>query len=178
MSLDEVQVEGETLEAEGVARHGFGSEGSLRDRMRQRAAEMERHRTERFPVPGYADVLEVELRTLSWESVRKITDRHMRIREQGTRDVYTAADTLLTATVGFWEMDDTGHREPVDTSWMALAQGVVHHFPEGGTARQALLSLITPSSRVIVLWNDWGDWNNAERTTIGEDLGEDFTTTR
>jgi hypothetical protein len=169
---------GVELVEEGEARHSFGSEGSLRDRMKRRTDEMERQRTERFPVPGYTGVLEVEMRTLSWESNRTIMDRHARLRDPGLRDVYVAADTIIAATVGFWETDDAGHRSAVETSWLDLGRGVIDRFPEHGTPRQAILGLIKPTSRVIALWNEWGDWNLAERTTIGEELAEDFETTR
>jgi hypothetical protein len=117
-------------QTEGPVRHGFGSEGSLRDRMKARAEQMELHRTERFPVPGYAAVLEVELRTQNWEESRRIGDRHQRQRDQATRDLYVAADTIIETTVSFWEVDDAGHRERVDTSWVALA-------PPGGAGTAA-----------------------------------------
>jgi hypothetical protein len=176
--MSEEEFEPATEELEGIARFGFGSEGSLRDRMRHRAAEMERNTTERFPVPGYADVLQVELTTLGWEDVRRVTDRHQRQRDTGTRDLYVAADTIIETTVSFWEVDDAGHRERVDTSWVALAASVVHRFPDDGTPRQAVLALLQPTARVISLWNDWGEWNLAERSVVGEELSEDFSRTR
>jgi hypothetical protein len=171
---------GDELEQEGVPRYGFGSEGSLRDRMRVRAQDMDASRTERFPVPGWAHVLEVEFSTLGWGSVRRVTERHVRLRDPATRELYTAADTLLAATVGFWEVDDSGNRAPVETSWVNLVRGVNERFPENGTPRQALLALLLAdrTTRVMDLWGDWNDWNNAERTTVGEELGEDFEMTR
>jgi hypothetical protein len=185
MSVEDVDLAegvdlGEEREEEGVPRYGFGSEASLRDRMRARAAEMELSRTERFDVPGYSGVVEVEMRTLGWDTVRKINDRHQRIREPGVRDLHIAGDIILEATVGFWEVDDSGNRAKVETNWLELAQAALPHLRENATPRQALMALTKAdrTTRLIDLWNEWGEWNSAERTSIGEELADDFEKTR
>jgi hypothetical protein len=174
--LEREELDDETTVEEGDPRHTVGMEGSLRDRMQARAKELETQATERFPVPGYADLLQLELRSLGWDTVRKITDRHARRRDASLRDLYLAADTLLAATVCFHEVDG----QPLGSSWLELARNVRPNLPENATARQAVLSLLRAdrTTAVIDLWNEWAEWNNAERTTLGEELGEDFTTTR
>lgn len=159
--------------------NGGTAGGSLLQRMKAQQERMQSQRTDKFPVPNWGNLIHVELRALGWDAMQKTIDRHARIRDTGTRVVYVAADQLLTATVRFWEVDDNG--EPTiesDATWTSLAHGVVPNFPEDGTPRQAMLALITPSSRVVYLWNDWSDWTGAEKQEIDEELAEDFETTR
>jgi hypothetical protein len=70
--------------------------------------------------------------------------------------------------------------EPLESGWVELARNAKPSLPENVTPRQSVLSLLRAdrTTAVIDLWNEWGEWNGAQRTTLGEELGEDFTRTR
>jgi hypothetical protein len=156
-----------------------GTGGSLLERMRAQRERMQEQRSEKFPVPGWGTFVHVELRPLGWDAMRKIMDRHARIRDTATREVYVAADQLVAATVRFWEVDPDGDpSKETLADWTSLAKGVADNFPEDGSVRMAVLALIKPSSNVIFLWNDWVEWSGAEGEDIDLELAEDFGTTR
>jgi hypothetical protein len=175
MSVEDLVDTEESVE-EGEARSSVGSDGSLRDRMATRSRDLEAQATQRFSVPGYDDMIELELRTLGWDKIRRISDRHVRRRDQGIRDLYVAADVLLAATVRFHALGGG----PLESGWVELARNAKSSLPENVTPRQSVLSLLRAdrTTAVIDLWNEWGEWNGTQRTTLGEELGEDFTRTR
>lgn len=153
--------------------------GSLHSRMRARASELEKQRTEIFPVPGYAELLHVELMALSWETMRKIAERNERVGDPATRELYIASDQLIAATVRFHEVDGEGERREVEASWQTLAHGVVDNFSQDGTPRQAVIALLGhPTSRLIFFWQEFLEWANSERSSINEEIAQDFGTTR
>jgi hypothetical protein len=176
MSVEDLELSDERTAEEGDPRHTTGIGASLGDRMAARARELDDQATERIPLPGYVDMLELELRSLGWDTVRRVTSRHERRRDPAIRDLYTAADMLLAATVAFHEVGGV----PLQSGWVDLARNVRPNLPEDVTPRQAVLSLLRAdrTTAVIDLWNEWSEWNNAARVTLGEELDEDFTTTR
>jgi hypothetical protein len=158
---------------------------SLHERMRSAAGAMQRVRTEKFPVPNWAEFVHVELRVLGWDAMRKVTRRHEKIRDDATREVYIAADQLLAATERFWALDAGGDPSmATDQSWVSIARGVCDgqdgrpKFPEDGTARQALLMLTQPTNRTMVLWGEWTEWAAGENQDVKEELVEGFSVTR
>ncbi len=173
MSADVENIQ-EDLGASGVP-------GSLHARMRARAKELEAQRTEIFPVPGYAQVLAVELRPLDWDTISKRAAALEKVtaRDPALGALYFAADQLVAATVGFYEVLEDGRRNPIDTSWVGLANGVRDQFPEDGTPRMAILALFSePTSKLIMFVEQFQAWANGERNVITEELARDFEMTR
>jgi hypothetical protein len=169
----------EQLEAVSADSNGSAPLGSLHERMRSRYEQRQGERTEKFPVPGYSEYLYVELRSLGWEAIRKVTKRHERLRDEATKELYSAADQLVAATVQFWEVDKDGDPTiSLEDTWTSLARATIPHFPQDGSARTALLSLIGESNRVIFLWSNWGEWSDSEKADVEEKVAEDFRTTR
>lgn len=157
------------------------SSGSLRSRMQStQAAVAERH-TELFPVPNWEDMVEVELRVLGWKTMRRIADRHRKIREPALQELYTATDQIITATEGFHEIDGE-KRTRVDMDWIGLARAGegnrgVKSLPEGVTPRQAVLALVVHDTRLMYLWQEWQDWLKSVRPEVDEEVVRDFSTT-
>lgn len=151
---------------------------SLEARMARQRDVLEGARTERFPIPGYESVVEVELRMLGYRRSRKIGEKHERVRDTAVRDLYIAADSLLEATVAFYEVHGD---EPDDTptdgiTWVKLARAAVSSLPENATPRQAILALLG-DERLPYLADDWAKWMRSERGEVDEEQAAGFTTT-
>lgn len=158
--------------------------GSLRSRMRARTQELEQQRTEIFPVPGYAELLAVELMPLGWERMQKIRERIAEMRDPSItpamKQLYVAADELIAATVKFYEINDDGGRREIDDTWKSLAEAGIENFPQDASARQAVLALINKPSAPLLMpfYHQWGEWMTSERVSITDEVGRDFETTR
>lgn len=157
------------------------SSGSLRSRMQSKqTATAERH-TEFFPVPNWEDMVEVELRVLGWRTMRKIAERHRKIRDTALQELYTAADQIITATEAFYELDGEKQTK-VDMDWVSLAKAGegnrgVKPLPENVTPRQAVLALVVHDTRLMYLWQEWQDWLKSVRPEVDEEVVRDFSTT-
>ena len=173
MSEEQDVLQGEVLEPEANGT-------SLEARMRARRNEVEGLTSQKFPLPRYEEVASVELRYLGFERQRNLYERSKRQRSIAIRELYTAADQLLAATVGFYEMhgaeDDEG--TSVDYTWVTLARAVLgDQLRDDATPRQALLALISPEG-VPALWNDWQEWMGGQRPDVDREVASDFPTTR
>jgi hypothetical protein len=148
---------------------------SLGDRMKARASELEKQQAD-FPIPGYDDVLEVELRALGYQTIRRVQRKNEKIRDPTVQELYTLADQLLTATQGFREVfpDD---REPqeIDDTWVTLAKRLPN-CPEDVTPRQAILKVIG-DKRLAFLVQDWSEWARTVRSDVDEEVVADFGAT-
>jgi hypothetical protein len=150
--------------------------GSLSGRMERRAQAIELQSTERFAIPGWEGILEVELKALGFTTIRKTQERNQRIREVAKRELYSLADQLLKATVGFWEVAEDGSGvTAINDDWTSLARRLPN-CPDGVTPRQALLLLIG-EKRIHFLVADWSEWARATQSESQEDLQRDFAPT-
>lgn len=150
--------------------------GSLAARMKRRGKELENQRTEVFEIPGWEEILAVELRMLGYEESRKIGRRLSKIRNESLQELYSYVDQIVAATEGFYEVDGD-RRTPVDKTWMDLARaGAPHKLPEDLTPRMAVISLVG-DRRVAYLFNDWEEWMRGERPEVDEEVVRDFRTT-
>jgi hypothetical protein len=148
-------------------------DGSLAARMERRRQAVEQQNTEKFPVPGWDDVVAVELRPLGWKLMRQLGERNKRIRDEATRELYTVADQLIRATVGFYEVVGEEMR-PTNHTWQTLA--AAGKGAEYDTPRKALLALIQ-DSMVPELWQEWREWQKAIGREAEEEVSADFATT-
>lgn len=150
--------------------------GSLAARMKRRGAELENQRTEIFPLPGWDEILAVELRVLGYEESRKIGRKLTRMRDETLQELYSFIDQIVAATEGFYEIDGD-RRTPIDKTWMDLARAAAaHKLPEDLTPRRAVLSLLG-DRRVAYLFSDWEEWMKGERQEVDEEVMRDFGTT-
>jgi hypothetical protein len=148
---------------------------SLDGRMKARTEELESRTSEFFQVPGFEDIIAVELRLLGFEAQRKIARRNERIRDTTVQELYTACDCILRATEGLYEVDgDT--RTPIRDTWIDLARRAGKTLPNDVTDRQALLALVG-SFRVVGLWQEWSQWVSGRRPEVEEEVMRDFEVT-
>lgn len=150
--------------------------GSLEERMAKRRDSAQRRRSEWFGIPGWDDMLEVQLRLLSWKTMRGIGKRHATQRDESLAEVYTACDQIQAATEGFREvLPDGSHRERPDETWVTLARKGAKNLAESPTPRQAMLALVEEDARLMVgLYRPWQEWMEASRPEVEEELAEDF----
>lgn len=148
-------------------------QGSLASRMKSRARELEGQATETFSIPGWEDILAVELRLVSWSVLRGIGQRNARVKQVPLQELYTACDAILTATVQHFEVKDDGKHESIDDTWMSLARRTGKALPEDLTPRQAMIALVG-DTRIMVLFNEWQEWMQGERRAVGDEVVLDF----
>lgn len=146
--------------------------GSLAERMKERAAALEANQTHRFPIPGWEELLEVELKSLSYATIRRVIQRLDRVKDVGTHDLYAMADQIATATEGLYEITPDGESRPLDDDWIRLANRLPD-APEGMTTRQAVLFLVG-DKRIHFLVQEWGEWAKSVRTEVDEEVARDF----
>lgn len=149
--------------------------GSLSARMAARAEYLQAHQTEIFPLPGWEDLIGVELRALGYEAIRQVQMRNERVRHEPTRELYNLADQVALATVGLHEVVAGGQYEPIDDSWVALAQRLPDAPPDL-TTRKAILFLVG-DKRLPFLVGDWGEWARTVGVGVDEDVARDFEMT-
>ncbi|CAB4197431.1 hypothetical protein UFOVP1313_12 [uncultured Caudovirales phage] len=150
------------------------SAGSLAGRMASRQEELARNSTEVFPLPGWEDMLGVELRVLSYSTIRKIGQRNEKVRDEVQQELNNIVDQLITATEGFVEVD--GEKvTPIEESWVSLANKLPH-APDDMTARQAILFLVG-DKRIHFLAADWMQWSRASAHDLDKEVGSDFDLT-
>jgi hypothetical protein len=164
---DQVTQEMDTVDTAG---------GSLAARMKRRGKELESQRTEVFEIPGWEEILAVELRVLGYEESRKIGRRLSKLRNESLQELYSYADQIVAATEGFYEVDGD-RRTPVDKTWMDLARAASpNKLPEDLTPRMAVISLVG-DRRVAYLFSDYEEWMRGERQGVDEEVVRDFGTT-
>jgi hypothetical protein len=142
--------------------------GSLADRIKQRREALENQTTTVLELPGYEDMLAVEFRLLGWQLQRKIAERHVRIKDKAIRELYTAADTLLTAQIGTYEITESGEQKPISDDWFGLCARAGISLRDDTTLRQAMIALLTDSgvTSLVIEWNEWAE-------NRGKDVGDD-----
>lgn len=161
-------------ESEVTALEGAGQ--SLDNRMGRRAEALAVQQTEWFPIPGWEDMLEVELRSLGYKTMSAIQHANQKVRDPGTQELYNMADQLLRATEGFREVpedDPDGERIPLLDDWTSLAARLGR---QNLSPRQALL-VIVDEKRIHFLVQEWAQWARSVRADIDKETAEDFVRT-
>lgn len=151
--------------------------GSLSSRMQARAQELQSQRTTIIEIPGYEGILAAEYRMLSWETVRKIAQRH-RKQPEALRELYAACDTLITACEQMYEVLPDGTRTPIDERWTQLARRAGKTLPEDASPRVALITLFDVDTRIIAHYQEWMNWQQGESSDVDMEIAADFATTR
>lgn len=169
---------------EQVRSDGFSVEDdlnqSLEARMRVRREEIESLVSEKFPLPRFESMCAVELRVIGYEGQRALFERNKRQRNAALKELYTACDAILAATVGFYELRSSDDEEgiPKDYSWNSLAELVLaDDLRDDATPRQALLALLGAEA-IPLLWNDWQEWMGGQRMDMDRELERDFPATK
>lgn len=155
-----------------AAANGAGE--SLSSRMAQRQESLSRQQTEKFPIPGWEDMLAVELRTVSTKAKQAVASRSAKIRNQNERNLYAAIDVIITATVAFWRVTDDGY-EPLEDDWVGLAQRLPHP-PDDLTPRRAFLFLL-PDHRLDTFFYEYHQWSESVGGDIDQEVLRDFKKT-
>ena len=148
---------------------------SLETRARKRIQELEQEQSEVFEVPGWQDILGVELRLLGWEEGRKIGSRLRKVKPESLRELYIMCDLIIAATDGLHEILESGGTKRSRHNWVSLAQAVlpVESLPDNLTPRRALLAIVT-DKRVPALYAVWQSWSGGARAETVEEVVEDF----
>lgn len=165
-----MQVEEVPLMAEPAVPVGH----SLSSRMANRHEQLAKNTTEVFPIPGWEDMLAVELRVLPYSTIRKVGQRNEKIRDEVLQELYSIADQLVIATEGFYELDGE-QRIPLDDDWVSLAKRLPD-CPDEATARQAILFLVG-EQRIHFLASEWLEWARNTHGDIEKEVSQDFGTT-
>ena len=95
------------------------------------------------------------------------------------RELYTACDQILDATLGFYELKGPEDTEGTKLSydWLSLAHGVLKDdLRDDATERQALIALVSPEM-IPQLYSDWMEWMRGEQTTVDGEVARDFQAT-
>lgn len=148
---------------------------SLAARMQARAEELQKQKTEVFTLPGWRDMLAVELKPLGFTAIDRINRRNERERNETTRKLYNMADQIIAATMGFFEVNKDD-REPIEDTWISLANRLPD-APDGLTPRQALLFLLGGDKFVHVLFLEWQAWALELQDEVDEEVEGDFDQT-
>ena len=159
--------------------------GSLAERIRQRREEIESRRTNLFPIPGYGDMLAVELQVIPYQTVRKIgqqVERNNRSLDQPTLELYTAAEQLMAATVGFWVLQDTGqYQRDYEATWESMAYLANPQLTQDLYTRACLIDFLSTgfdnTSQVVLLCSEWLQWMREGRADTESQLKPDFSPT-
>lgn len=149
---------------------------SLSARMERRSQELASQVSEIFEIPGWDEILEVELRLMGWEALRKIGIRNQKVKGVPMQELYTSVDQIVAGTEKFYELDDEGNRKPIKDTWTSLARRTGKNLPQDLTPRQAVLALVG-DTRVMTLYNAWQEWMKGERSQADEELVRDFERT-
>lgn len=148
--------------------------GSLEARVAKRRQELERHTTEKFDVPGFEGVFQVELQIVGAKRQHAILTRHERIHDEYQKILRAGGDMLLAATVGFHAIVDAeGNTQPAETSWRQLAQAYDKSLDDTVEARVALIRLLGENG-VVELVGDWRNWMRTRGVKLESELERDF----
>lgn len=144
--------------------------GSLAAYMTAQREARDSSTSERFPLPGFSAV-EVELRPIDYKREFHIGETNRKkVKDEADQLLYTMADTLTRATIGFFVGDAAVAGQ--DNSWDGLA---LKAYPEASelTTRQAVIRLLTPDG-VSMLYGQYVRWREARGA---DDLDMDLEST-
>jgi hypothetical protein len=165
------------MEENGGFRSG-GIDQALEARLQARRRERESRTTEMFEVPGHEDIFKVEMQVLGFRRTTDIELAQVRVKRDADRVLYTCADQVLAATVGFWLIEPDGSLAKADgIGWVDIARA---EFPEMDATvrpRTALIRLLNDGNGVKLLHAEWNAWNQGGNVEVDEALVGDFPVT-
>jgi len=166
----------QTVEFPAVADEGDNvgpapADRSLAARLRRRGEQLSHELTTIIPIPGWDDILSVELRALPYQTIRGIQKRNVRMPDEAVRELYNYADELVAATVAFYEDGEDGRRRLDGETWSSLARAAFDDLPDDLRPRQAIIKLVG-DTRLHFLAGTWVNW--AESFDIEEETTRDF----
>src|SRR5947209_10935318 len=139
--------EPQRVDDEGVNDHAAAVTAvSLEERMAIAEKAKTLASSEKSPIPGWASFCWVELKVINNDAQQAAIDKCERIRPARLQNLYIAAETLLTATAGFWEVKGDEQYEPYETSWSKIA-AVVHGMKESAP-REAIIRVVGNEDRL------------------------------
>jgi hypothetical protein len=148
---------------------------SLADRMAKRRSAIERRKTKTLEIPGYEGILEVEYRLLGWQSIRKIQARHEGLTDEGLQQLYSAADTLITAREETYEIPENGGQpRPLGENWIELARRSGATLPENCSQRQAMFLLFVHDMRLMEHYGQYERWARGLDSEVDDEVVSDF----
>jgi len=150
--------------------------GSLQARAQARREVLLDRQTTRLEVPGYEGILEVEYRAMTYAEGRKINARHERQRDEATREIYTAADQLIAASVNAYEITPEGAKE-LNVGWGPALAKMLGIDVEGLTVRQAVLACFTRDTFLTRHWAEYVEWLSSAEADVDEEQAADFSPT-
>jgi hypothetical protein len=157
----------------GVDTNGAGSLAARASARRE--ALLSAHSTI-MEVPGYEGILAVEYRAMDYAEGRKIGAKHERQRDEATRELYTAADQLIAASINSFDLTEGQPRE-LNLSWgLALAK-MLGVDAEGMTARQATMACFARDTLLTRHWAEYIEWLSSAETDVDEEQAADFRST-
>lgn len=151
---------------------------SLAERARERRRQLETRHTTVLEPPGYEGLLAVEYRVITYGDVRKITQRHERIQDDATRELYSAADHLIMASINSWQIEPDGSRHKLGLRWgRELAQELGIELSDTLTARQAVFACFPRDIFVANHFAEYMSWLSEVESDIDVEQAADFPTT-
>ena len=152
--------------------------GSFEDRMQEVRRQREQRTTERFEVPGFEDLFEVEMQVLGVKRMNDIAFKHVRVRDDSMRALYIQADQVMAATVAFHKLQPDGETAPAeDMTWMDAARAYDPNLSATITPRAALIRLLDDGKGLGELHGSWYGWNTRGNDIVDKELGRDFQET-
>lgn len=148
---------------------------SLEERLHAARGSREQATTEDFPIPGISAYAWVRFRALGFKAQAKQVEKNKRVRDQATMNLYVAADTLVAATDGFYEVDQTDEENLIPSpgsSWNSLCKAT-YDVGDELTPRQALIRLVG-DGRLIQFYNEYNTWLIGEREATADEQRQDF----
>lgn len=147
---------------------------SLAERMAAKRDRKERQQTEIFPVPGWGEMLAVELRALGTKKQDRLGSQHEAHPDPNERVQLTMADHIVNATVKFYEVNAEGDRRELEPtfSWLTAAKGPYPDMDPSTTSRSALRLLI--EDHLKWLWAAWQQWMQNRGAETDQELQRDF----
>lgn len=149
---------------------------ALREKVQARHQQLVEQTTETFDVPGYQGILRVRYRVLTWKEIRRVGRNVGQIPDldDETRELYVAADHLVTACEAIYDADldeDVGEDDPppAGEKWSpALAASL--GFEGVRSPRQAVFQIIARDTQVMTHYEAMMDWQDAENAQASEKL--------
>lgn len=153
-----------------------GAAGSLQERMRKRSEELRSDRTEVFGIPGYDDIVAVELRTLSTETSLRIQNKNEKTKDLPMKVMYNWADQILAATVVLHQVNGEETKPWPDMTWIELARMSFENTQPDLTSRQALLLMMGNTLQTFM--TEWITWSQEITPELNKEVGLDFVKTK
>ena len=155
-----------------------GRDGSFETRMQEVRQQREQRTTEKFEVPGFEGLFEVEMQVLGVKRMNDIAFKHARVRDDSLRALYIEADQVLAATVAFHKIQPDGDTAVADgMTWMDAARAYDPSLSATVSPRGAVIRLLDDGKGLGELHGSWYSWNTRGNDSVDKELGRDFLET-